>query len=121
MRGNGGVFLSLCNIRSKARHTFFPSAFTSKLKFTNSAFPLVLFEATPKSEPASSPVLILKFESFTQMGLPSHFTFVVPCAVSDDWAMFGYGIGIGGAGGAGVLQTPGNAMGPPLVSVRRAG
>src|SRR4030095_9766319 len=85
--GNGGVFLSLCNIRSNARGTFLPSNWTSNEKFTNSAFPLILFDATPPpAPPASSPVLILKFESFTHVDSPSHFTLVVPDAVSDDWA-----------------------------------
>ena len=42
--GNGGVFLSLCSMMSKARQTFLPSNFTSKEKFTNSALPLILFD-----------------------------------------------------------------------------
>ena len=105
--GNGGVFLSLCNMISNARQTFLPSNFTSIENITNSALPLILFETTPPPAlPASSPVLVLKFESFTQTGLPSHFTLIVPLAVSDDFAMFGYGIGIGPPG-AGVLQTSG--------------
>src|SRR5215467_6791385 len=72
--GNGGVFLSLCNIRSIARVTFLPSNITSKEKLTNSALPLTLLDATPKRLPASSPVLVWKLESFTQVGLPSHST-----------------------------------------------
>src|SRR6185503_1602204 len=113
--GDGGVFLSLCNIGSNARATPLPSNFTSKEKFTNSAFPLILFDATPSRLPASSPVLMLKFESLTHVGLPSHFTVDAPLAVSDDLAMLGYGIGIGGAGGAGVLHTSGNAVVIPLL------
>src|SRR5450755_1750140 len=109
MTGNGGVFLSLWSIKSMARATFFPSKKTSKEKLTNSALPLILFDATPRSDPASSPVLVIKLESCTQVGFPSHITVLVPLAVSDDMAMFGYGIGIGGAGGAGVLHTSGNA------------
>src|SRR5690606_33281085 len=58
--------------------------------------------------------LILKFESFTQNGCPSAFTFFVPFAVSDDIATFGYGIGTGPAGD-GVLQTSGNASVTPLL------
>src|SRR5437660_8803606 len=104
MTGNGGVFLSLWSIGSIARATFLPSKKTSKEKFTNSALPLTLFEAMPRRLPASSPVLTWKFESFTQVGLPSHFTVLLPFAVSDDFAMLGYGIGTGGAGGAGVLH-----------------
>jgi hypothetical protein len=57
---------------------------------------------------------MLKFESLTQTGLPSHLTLVVPLAVSEDFAMFGYGIGIGPAGD-GVLHTSGNAIVVPLL------
>ena len=57
---------------------------------------------------------MLKFESLTQTGLPSHLTFVVPFAVSEDLAMFGYGIGIGPAGD-GVLHTSGKAIVVPLL------
>jgi hypothetical protein len=60
-------------------------------------------------------VLTMKFESFTQTGLPSHLTVEAPCAVSDDLAMLGYGMGMGGAGGAGVLHTSGNALVMPLL------
>src|SRR4051795_10891022 len=115
-RGNGGVFLSLCSMMSNARHTFLPSNFTSIENMTNSALPLILFDATPPPAlPASSPVLMLKFESLTHTGLPSHFTVVVPLAVSDDFAMFGYGIGIGPAGD-GVLHTSGKAIVTPPLS-----
>src|SRR5215510_12055738 len=77
--GNGGVFLSLCSMRSNARGTFFPSNCTSNEKLTNSALPLILLDATPPPAlPASSPVLMLKFESLTQTGLPSHFTVDAP-------------------------------------------
>src|SRR5262245_44916297 len=114
--GNGGVFLSLWSMLSSARQTFLPSNFTSIENRMNSALPLILFEATPPPAlPASSPVLMLKFESLTHAGLPSHFTFVVPLAVSDDLAMFGYGMGIGPPGD-GVLHTSGNAVVMPLLS-----
>src|SRR4051812_31570893 len=114
--GNGGVFLSLCSMLSSARQTFLPSNFPSIENRMNSAFPLILFEATPPPAlPASSPVLMLKFESLTHAGLPSHLTFDVPLAVSEDFAMFGYGIGTGPAGD-GVLQTSGNAVVMPLLS-----
>ena len=73
-----------------ARGTFFPSIFTSMLKFTNSALPLVLLDATPPpAVPASSPVLVLKLESFRHTGLPSTLTLLLPEAVSDDCAMLG--------------------------------
>src|SRR5688572_27502933 len=113
--GNGGVFLSLCNMVSSARHTFFPSNFTSIENRTNSALPLILLDATPPPAlPASSPVLMLKFESLTHAGLPSHLTFVVPLAVSEDLAIFGYGIGTGPPG-VGVLHTSGkHGVTPPL-------
>src|SRR6476646_3643293 len=88
--GKGGVFLSLCSMMSKARQTLLPSNLTSIENITNSALPLILLEATPPPAlPASSPVLMLKFESLTQAGLPSHLTLLVPLAVSDDFAMFG--------------------------------
>src|SRR5919106_514675 len=104
-------------MRSNERGTFFPSNCTSKEKFTNSALPLILLEAIPPpAVPPSSPVDVEKFESFVQIGFPSAFTFFVPFAVSPDLAMFGYGMGTNGAGGAGVLQTSGNAIVTPLVS-----
>ena len=82
----------------------------------NSALPLILLDATPPPAlPASSPVLMLKFESLTHAGLPSHLTLVVPFAVSEDFAMFGYGIGIGPPGD-GVLHTSGKAVVMPLLS-----
>src|SRR5690606_40922074 len=113
--GKGGVFLSLWSMRSKARATPLPSNLTTKETLANSAVPLIFPETTPPpAEPASSPVLMLKFESFTQTGFPSHLTFFVPFAVSDERAMLGYGIGIGPAG-LGVLQTSGNAMVVPLL------
>jgi hypothetical protein len=59
----------------------------------------------------------MKFESFVQTGFPSHLTFFVPLAVSDDLAILGYGIGTNGAGGAGVLQTSGKAMVTPLLDL----
>jgi fucose permease len=55
-----------------------------------------------------------KFELEIQVDSPSHLTFFVPAAVSDDFAMFGYGIGIGPPG-LGVLQTSGNAIVVPLL------
>src|SRR5437868_791979 len=81
----------------------------------NSAFPLILLEIIPKRLPASSPVDILKLESFTQTGLPSQVVFLAPWAVSADLAMLGYGTGTNGAGGAGVLQTSGKAILTPLL------
>src|SRR5262245_7650274 len=90
MQGKGGVFLSLLSIKSMLRGTFLPSTFTSKEKATNSAFPLILLDTTPPPAlPASSPVLILKFESLRQMGFPSHLTVWLPWAVSEDCAMLG--------------------------------
>src|SRR5262245_47326309 len=70
----------------------------------------------PPAVPPSSPVEVAKFESFTQMGLPPAVTCFVPCAMSPDFAMFGYGMGTNGAGGAGVLQTSGKAIVTPFES-----
>ena len=55
----------------------------------NSALPMWWLDITPLPEPASSPVLILKFDPSMHTGFPSHFTFFVPLSVSDDIAMFG--------------------------------
>src|SRR6267378_3716181 len=113
--GKGGVFLSLCSIGSNARATPLPSNFTSNDTLTNSALPLILFEATPPpADPPSSPVLVEKLESLTHVGLPSHVTVSAPAAVSLDLAIFGYGIGIGPAG-LGVLQTSGKDGDTPLL------
>ena len=74
-----------------------------------------MLEATPPpADPASSPLLILKFESFTHTGFPSAVTVWAPFAVSLDWAIFGYGMGIGPPGD-GVLHTSGNAVVMPLL------
>jgi hypothetical protein len=49
------------------------------------------------------------------MGFPSQVTLLLPLDVSCDIAMFGYGIGIGELGGAGVKQTSGmKETVPPL-------
>ncbi|AEI63397.1 hypothetical protein LILAB_07410 [Corallococcus macrosporus] len=57
---------------------------------TNSALPFVFPEATPPpAVPASSPVLVLKFESFRHAGLPSTDTVLLPCAVSAERATLG--------------------------------
>src|SRR5262249_16248908 len=79
-------------------------------------FPFILFDTTPPPAlPASSPVLTAKFESCKQIGLPSHLTDELPWAVSEDLAIFGYGIGTGPPG-VGVLQTSGNAVVMPPLS-----
>ena len=83
----------------------------------NSAFPFVVFETTPPpADPASSPVLVLKFEPSIITGFPSIVTFLLPLSVSDDMAMLGYGMGIGPAGD-GVLQTSGKAMATPSLDL----
>src|ERR1017187_831051 len=87
--GTGGVFLSLWSIMSMARGTFLPSIWTSKEKFTNSALPLILDEIIPIRVPASSPVLIMKFESLMHGGLPSQVTCFAPLEVSADLAILG--------------------------------
>ena len=61
-------------------------------------------------------MLVEKLESFTQMGFPSALTVEAPLTVSEDCAMFGYGIGIGPPG-VGVLQTSGKAIVTPPLSL----
>ena len=80
----------------------------------NSAFPLVQLDTTPPAEPASSPVLWEKLLPCSMTGQPSASVFLLPWAVSLDWAMLGYGIGMGPAG-LGVLHTSGKAMAIPLL------
>src|SRR4051812_2705578 len=77
--------------------------------------PRLTLDSTPPMVPASSPDDFMYFAPFTIGICPSHVTVVGPCDVSDDWPMLGYGIGIGGAGGAGVLHTSGKTgLMPPL-------
>src|SRR5215218_4792904 len=64
----------------------------------------------PPMVPASSPIDRLYFAPFAIGISPSSFTVVGPPEVSAALPMFGYGIGMGGAGGAGVLQTSGKTM-----------
>src|SRR5688572_13010690 len=78
------------------------------------AFPRLTLDTTPPTDPASSPVLELKFEPLSMMPSPSALTVVLVSDASDDLATFGYGIGTGPAGD-GVLHTSGNAMDMPLL------
>jgi hypothetical protein len=57
----------------------------------------------------------LKLDVLMQMGQPLALTFFAPWAVSEDIAIFGYGIGTNGAGGAGVLHTSGKAIVTPVL------
>jgi hypothetical protein len=59
-------------------------------------------------------VLILKFEFLSMIGFLSILTVLEPLAVSLDWAMLGYGMGIGPAG-VGVLHTSGKDMVIPVL------
>jgi hypothetical protein len=90
----------------------FPSHFTLLLPFLYCAGPLNLLDTMPPpAVPPSSPLDIVISEPFTIVFLPSIFTLSehVPPSACVGIAMFGYGIGTNGAGGAGVLQTSGNA------------
>src|SRR5436190_20724641 len=98
------MFFLLWNNGSPMRQTLFPSNFTSNEYIINSHSPMFTLDATPPSVPASSPEDFMYFALLTMGIWPSVVTVVGPLVVSDDWPMFGYGIGIGGAGGAGVLQ-----------------
>src|SRR5687768_3134912 len=97
------------------RHTFLPSNLTSNEYSMNSHSLRFTLDMMPPSVPGSSPDDFEYLAPFTIGILPSVFTFDGPLDVSDACPMFGYGIGMGGAGGAGVLQTSGNTMlMPPL-------
>lgn len=113
MTGNGGVFLLLCSIKSNARSTFLPSTKVSGDQVTNVARWATVLEATPLTDPGSSPVLLLNSESFKHTGLPSILTDLLPFAVSLENAKLGNGTG--GVPGAGILQTSGKqGVMPPL-------
>src|SRR5262245_40282325 len=99
---------------SSWRNTFLPSAFTSIENMTGLAVPLILFETTPRSEPASSPVLVRNTESLTMMGLPCALTVLAVSDASVDWEILGYGMGTG-LGAIGVLQTSGKDERMPVL------
>src|SRR5262249_26016908 len=71
---------------------------------------------TPPMEPGSSPLLMLKFESLSMIGLPSHLTVLLPLSVCADIAMFGYGVGTGPPG-VGVLQTSSWVVAIPVLAL----
>ena len=82
----------------------------------NSALPLVQLDATPPSAPASSPVLVEKFEPLSMIGLPSTLTVLLPMAVLQDMEILGYGMGTTG-GPHWVLQTSGKLVAMPPLSL----
>src|SRR5690606_10938038 len=70
---------------------------------------MLVFEIMPFSVPASSPMLRLISVFLVQVFLLRIFTLleqVLPLAC-EHWPMFGKGVGMGGAGGAGTLHTSG--------------
>jgi hypothetical protein len=77
------------------------------------SFPITIPEATPVPRPALSPLVIgtevpmLCAGALAMSTLSTKDTAVAPCA------MFGYGMGTGGAGGAGVKHTSGNPLSVP--------
>src|SRR5690349_3893610 len=76
---------------------------------------MLTFEMTPPSVPGSSPDERMYWAPFTIGIWPSVLTVVGPCDASIDRPILGYGIGTGGPGGAGVLQTSGKTvLMPPL-------
>src|SRR5436190_18267509 len=101
---------------SRCLTTFSPSIFTSidhMLKYTLPVF----FEVTRPflgAAPASSPVLLLKYDLFLSItSFPEIFTVVEPSVVSVAIPVLGYGMGTpGGVAGVcgGVKQTSGNAQ-----------
>ena len=108
--------LWLCVVMSKCLTTFKPSNLTSidqELKYT---FPFVLLVRSPffGAQPASSPVLFLKYDLFLSItSLPEILTFLLPEVVSLATPVLGYGIGTpGGVAGVcgGVKQTSGKAQ-----------
>jgi hypothetical protein len=109
------MFFLLWNSESPIRHTFLFSNLTSMEYSMNSHSLRLTFDMIPPIVPGSSPEDLEYLAPFTIGIFPSVFTVDGPLEVSEDWPMFGYGMGIGGAGGAGVLQTSGNAgLIPPL-------
>jgi hypothetical protein len=58
---------------------------------------------------------MLNVDFFSMIFLPSASTVLEVSAASEDRAKLGYGIGIGGAGGAGVLQTSGKTGDWPVL------
>src|SRR5262249_51462725 len=75
-------------------------------------------DAMPRSVPASSPVLVPKTQPSMATEWPSHRTFLVPLARSDDFAMFTRGStmngGVGGTGGGALRTSSGGVLTPPL-------
>src|SRR3954466_14432211 len=109
------MFFLLWNNGSPMRQTLFPSNLTSNEYIMNSQTPMLTLDATPPATPASSPDDFMYVAPLTIGIAPSVVPLVGPPVVSEAWPTFGYGIGTGGAGGAGVLQTSGKTMlMPPL-------
>src|SRR4051794_21819730 len=97
-----------------------PSAKTLELPFLYWALPLNLLDIMPPpAVPPSSPVETVISVPLTMVFLPTIRIFdeQLPPSAWVHMAMFGYGIGTNGAGGAGVLQTSGKPAHcpPPLV------
>jgi hypothetical protein len=93
---------------------FSPSNFTSIDQLEKVHVPVIWCVTTPIPSDfvaASSPEVFLKTdESFRRTSLPPIFTVLLPSLVSEARPVFGYGTGIGPAGGDGGLrQTSGNA------------
>src|SRR5690606_7950135 len=88
-----------------------PSIFTLLTPALNVALSMLVPEETPFSVPASSPIVRGISLAFVITGWLRTFTFLLQVPPSACWhmPMFGKGVGIGGAGGAGTLHTSGNA------------
>ena len=85
-----------------------PDAKTLLLPLRKRALPATEGLIRPRSEPASSPVLDAGLEVSTTVSLFRMRTFASVFCELRTCAVFGNGVGIGGPGGAGTLQTSGN-------------
>jgi hypothetical protein len=79
--------------------------------------PITVAEATPVSSPVLSPLVIGTVVAKLCAGIPI-ISIVRQLGIAvGPIEIFGYGIGIGGAGGAGVKHTSGNPISIPIICV----
>ena len=96
---------------------FWPPKLTFELEVRNATSPMIMPEITPPATPASSPALIGILEPSVSAGMLQMRTLVLAFTAIAHCAMFGNGVGIGGAGGAGTWHTSGTPMHMPPAMV----